>query len=153
MNKVLTPHTSGFVALLAAMCVSAVLLVLTVELGTIGWYTRFGVLGREFKLQSEALARSCLDQAVAEIIADSTYAGNATTTDNVGTCFVYPVRLDEPAVGMVTIRVRGVVSRSYTTLEAEFDMHDIRSLPSPDGSPADGNENLSATRHSWHEVP
>ena len=138
---------------MAAICISLVLLVVTLEVCTAGWYTRFNVLNREFKAQSEALAHSCLDGAVMQLMAAATYTGDATSTYPTGTCYIALVQFRVPHAGMVTLRVRAVVSNVHTTLVAEYQMHDVQLDLTPDSAPANGSEDLTVTLQAWHELP
>lgn len=152
MNKYPPSHTTGFVALMAAVVISLVLLLLTIEVGTVGWYTRFDVLDREFKAQSVTLAHSCLERAVVQLVADTSYRGDATSTAAYGSCYIFPITLPLESPGRLQLQVRAVVSNAYTTLVAVYNMHDIQVGMPPDSFPSNGNEDVSISLEEWHEV-
>ena len=151
-NNIVKKSSSGFIALLVVLCISLVLLATTLELTSTGWYTRYTVLGREQKAQSEALARACLSVAVLRITIDTSYVGNATTTYPVGTCYIFPLQLNIPTAGTLTLHVRAKVQNTLTSLVATYNMHDIQLDSVPDALPSTGAENTSATVDEWHEV-
>ena len=149
----MSKNSSGFVALLAVMSISLVLLVLTIELGLSGWYRRFGVLEGEWKAASRTLAASCVEAAIMSVVASPFYQGNATTSTPTGTCYTFPI--SEAGVGetTVTVTVRAVVERSVTTWIAEYDIHDIRRETTPDIFPPTGMEDTTVTRLRSYEIP
>lgn len=105
---------SGFVALMSALIISAVLLIVITFLSYSGFNSRSNALDAEFKERSSALAEACVDQALLEIANDSTYSGNATTTLGAD---------DKCYVGVVpsgsfpkTFQTRGIYGGSYTNL-------------------------------------
>jgi len=153
MNNPEFQHTAGSVTLLAALCMSMLLLMLTVEVCTIGWYTREGVLSQELKQQSVTRAQSCLGVVAAQVLVDPSFSGDATTTDHYGTCYIFPLQFNVPERGMVTVRVRSVVHDSYTVLEAVYDMHDVQVHAAPETVSSNGNENVTVHRRTWREVP
>ena len=56
-------HSSqrGFIALISAVVISAILLILMTSVGASGFYARFDSLGSEAKVASRALADSCIN--------------------------------------------------------------------------------------------
>lgn len=129
-------HTpdSGYVALLSTIIISAILLVMTIEAGQSGFYTRFMVLGSEAKEQSRLLATSCSAQALGMVLADMEWTGAATTTEvTAGSCYVFPVQKNYPASNQMTLRVQSVVRNSVTNLVLVYDMGEIlqSGMPAP----------------------
>ncbi len=117
---------SGYVALISTIIIGAVLLVMTIEAGQAGWYTRFIVLGTEAKMQSRTLAQSCAEQALAKTVTDPQWSGGATTTSSSGSCYIFPLQKNHPTSEALTLRVQAVVRGSYTNLVLIYNMHDIR---------------------------
>jgi hypothetical protein len=115
----------GYIALMATIIIAAVLLVMSVEGSIAGWHARFNVLGTEAKEQATALAQGCADQALSAIMTNPAYTGGATTTTDVGTCYVFPLQFNFPAEGVVTIKTQAVVRDSYSNLEMQMDMDKI----------------------------
>jgi hypothetical protein len=123
---------SGYVALLSTIIIGAVLLVMTIELGQSGWYTRFMVLGSEAKEQSRTLATGCSNQALGMVMANMKWAGNSTTTDTEsGTCYVFPVQKNFPTPDTMTLRVQSNVSGAVTNLVLVYDMGEIHQAGAP----------------------
>jgi hypothetical protein len=116
---------SGYIALMATIIISLILLVMTVEEGSIGWHARFNILGTEAKEQATALAEGCAEQAMAKLLTDPTYNGNSTTTFPYGTCYTFPIELNTPNNGMLTIKTQAVIRNSYTNLKISAHMNNI----------------------------
>ena len=128
-------NQEGYIALLSTIIIGAVLLTMTIGAGQSGWYTRFMVLGTEAKQQSKTLASGCINHALARVMADTVWHGDATTTSNAGTCYVFPVQKNFPEINHVTIRVRAVVRGAMTNLVSEFNMNDINVNTTPQSVP------------------
>ena len=77
-------QSGGYIALMATIIISAILLVLSVEASLAGFHARFNILGTEAKEQAASLAQGCADQALSAIVTDPSYTGNATTTTSAG---------------------------------------------------------------------
>jgi hypothetical protein len=118
-----------------------------------GWYTRVRVLDREWKEQSIMLAHSCREEAVARVISDLHYVGAETILIRNGSCYVYPVKRNVPAPGLLSLRVKATVQTIETTLVATYAMHDIHLNETPDTMPKAGSKNFTVTTVSWYEVP
>lgn len=117
---------------MATIIISLILLVMTVEQGSSGWYSRFNILGTEAKEQATSLAEGCAEQAMAKLLTDPTYTGGATTTTSIGTCHIFPVQMNYPIAGLITIKTQAVVRDSYANLDMAMNMNDIHfgSIPS-----------------------
>jgi hypothetical protein len=102
-----------------------ILLVMTVEEGSSGWYARFNILGTEAKEQATSLAEGCAEQAIAKLLTDPTYLGNSTTTYPNGVCYTFPLELNTPSSGLLTIKTQSVVKNSYTNLKVTAHMNNI----------------------------
>ncbi len=116
---------SGYIALMATIIISLILLVMTVEEGSSGWYARFNILGTEAKEQANSLAEGCSEQAIAKLLTDPTYNGNSTTTYPYGVCYTFPIELNTPSSGLLTIKTQSVVRNSYTNLKVTASMNNI----------------------------
>lgn len=123
MNK--KRGNQGFIALVATIIISLVLLVMAADESSSGWFARFNILGTEAKEQANALAEGCAEQALAMLLTDPTYTGNIDITSLDGTCHVFPIQLNFPTAGLVTIRTQGVVRGSYTNLDMAMEMNDL----------------------------
>ncbi len=115
----------GYIALMATIVISLVLLVMIVEEGSSGWYARFNILGTEAKEQASTLAEGCAEQAMANLLTNPSYTGNTDTTSPIGTCHVFPIQIDYPVPGLLTIKTQAVVNDSYANLDMAMNMNDI----------------------------
>lgn len=150
MKKKTIVREKGFVALMATIIISLVLLTMAVEEGAIGFHSRFTILGTEAKEQSSALAEGCVQEALAALAANPNYEGNSTTTFPFGTCYLFPVTANTPSAGLAAIKTQAQVRGSYTNLLVIVNLHDIHvgaPISSPPPSP-----NLLITTDSWNEV-
>ncbi len=123
-----SPKTSsqgGYIALMATVIISMILLVMAVQEGSSGWYSRFAILGTEAKEQANSLAEGCADQALAAIVTNPNYGGDATTTTAGGTCHVFPIQFNTPVSGFVTVKTQAAVRGSYANLEITMNMAEI----------------------------
>ena len=149
-------NNRGYIALVAVIIIGAVLLSMSVALTMASWHTRFGILGIEAKEQSVALAEGCANLAQALIMSDVSYQGNTTSTVAIGSCHIFPLALNSPLAGIITLHVQGRVRESYTNLEIQVDMKDVRidaiALPEPATIPLPPHD-FNIRLNSWKEVP
>jgi hypothetical protein len=146
---------SGYIALLSTIIIGAVLLVITIEVGQSGWYTRFMVLGTEAKMQSRELAQSCGRLAVARVLVDTEWIGNTTTTNALGTCYVFPLQKNNPSAGLMTVQVQSVVQGSVTRLISEYDMKEASLSSTPLSVPSTAPStfpDLELQLVTWKEI-
>lgn len=142
----------GFVALMATIIISLVLLVMAAEESVAGFRARFNILGTEAKEQAASLAEACADYALASLITDPNYTGNSTATFPSGICHVFPLLLDSPSAGLVTIKTQAEVRGSYTNFLIVANLHDVR-VGTPLSSSAASSLNPNVTITSWSELP
>ncbi len=152
MNDSRQTQPSGFMALLATMVIGLVLLLVTVEIGLLGWRTRFAVLAAEQKAQSVTLAHSCADWAVAEFISNSSFVGGATTTIGADSCYVSTIDRHIPRVNTITVRVVATVLTQSTILETVFVLGQIHQDELPASGPVAGSVQPLVSRSTWHEL-
>lgn len=119
----------GYIALMATIVISLVLLVMVVQEGFSGWFARFVVLGAEAKEQASSLAEGCADQALAALVTSLSYPGGVTTTIPVaggeGSCYIAPIELNTPSSGQVTIKTQAVVRGSFANLATVQNLNSI----------------------------
>ncbi len=149
-------NNEGYIALVATIIIGAVLLSMSVTLTMASWHTRFGILAIEAKEQSASLAEGCASWAYTLLMTDSSYQGNTTSTIAIGACHIFPLILNSPLEGIVTLHVQGRVRESYTNLEMQIDMKDVRidtvALPEPVIIPL-LPLNFNLHLNSWKELP
>ena len=151
MPKKSTTAGGGYIALMASTIISVILLILTISAGNIGWSTRMAILGVEAKEASVVAAYGCAEYALARVIADPLYIGNATVAYADDVCYVYPITAPVSTSSLVTIRVQTIVRHSYTTLEIQYDIHDIHSRGTPIVRPS-GQIDTSVAAVRWREL-
>lgn len=145
-------NTQGYIALMATIIISAVLLVLSIEGSEAGARARFDILGTEAKEQSIALAEGCKDQAVATFVSNPSYNGDVTTTSSIGTCHIFPILINSPTVGVITLKIQSHVRNSVSNLEFQIAMNNIHlgNTPLPAGTIRSPNSSIHL--NSWKEL-
>ncbi len=141
---------NGYIALMASVIISLVLAGIAVEVASSGFYARMNIVGGERAEEARTLAQGCAQQAVALLITDPTYTGNATSTFGDGTCHVFPVAFNTPSPGLVTIKTQAQVHGMYSNIVYVENFHDIH-FGEPIGA-AVGND-LTVIPVSYYEVP
>lgn len=71
---------NGFIALISAIIISAVLMIVTITLSYSSFFVRYNLLDSEYKERSSALAEGCVDAALLKLANDFNYLGNETIT-------------------------------------------------------------------------
>jgi hypothetical protein len=126
----MTDAHRGFIALMSAIIISAVLLVTVITGGMTGLFERTNILDAELKDRSSAAADACADQAFLAITNDSGYTGTLTTVLNpLDSC-----RAVISGSSLKSIRIQATSSSAITNLQISYD---------PDTSSV----------VSWQEVP
>jgi hypothetical protein len=120
-----TTNNGGYIALMATIIISLVLLVMIVNEGFSGWMTRFSVLGTEAKEQANALAEGCADQALASLITDPSYLGNTTSHTPGGDCKVFAISQADLDAGLVTLKTQASVRDAFANLELLQNVNNI----------------------------
>ncbi len=64
----------GFIALITAVIISAILLLISINLSLTGFYSRSNILDFELKETSSNIAEACVDVAILKIINNSNYS-------------------------------------------------------------------------------
>lgn len=81
------PATAGFIALMSAIIISAILLIVATTGSLTGFYERSNILDSELKDRSATAADACADQALLFIANDPTYAGlSVLNLNSLDTC-------------------------------------------------------------------
>ena len=109
-------YNRGFIALLSALIISAVLLVTVVTGSLSGFYERSNILDGELKSRSVDAADACADQAMLLITSDASYTGTLTTTLNsLDSC-----RVVVSGASPKSIRVQATSSSAITNLQISY---------------------------------
>jgi hypothetical protein len=114
----------GYIALMSAIIISSLLLVISVSLGTSGFFSRFNVLETESKQKSQSLAEGCLQAAILRWAIGST---NTLVNINIGgdTCTIVSVKNNFPVAGQITILTKGSFSNADTNITAVIKNTDL----------------------------
>ena len=109
----------GYLALLSAIMISAVLIIISISISTTSFFSRFNVADTEYKKRSKALAEACIDQGLLKYALDPGYTGNNEVV-NVGsdTCKVVSVA----SFGSnVIVQAKGEFQKAVTNIRVEVD--------------------------------
>lgn len=112
-------YNQGYITLMSAIIISALLLAITVSLGFNGLFGRLNIVDSESKERSSALAKACVDQEILNLAKEVPY----TNPVQVGSdqCTIVSVAADVPNVGQTTIKTQAVINKSYTDLQVIID--------------------------------
>jgi Tfp pilus assembly protein PilV len=113
-SKFLYPQHNGFVALMAAIIISAMLLMVVTLLSYSGFNSRFNALDFEYKERGSAIAEACADEALLRIARDADYAGKSTSTIGGNQCFIGALTT---LSGQTQFTVRAIYQETYTNLK------------------------------------
>ena len=104
----------GYIALISAIIIAAILVVISVSLSITGFLSRFDVVETEYKARSSALAEGCVNQALLNLAQGIN--GIATGTVPIGTdsCTIISV---VTAAGQITIQTKGSYQEAVTNLQ------------------------------------
>ena len=80
----MTKQPRGFIALMSAVVISAILLLLMVALSTTGWFGRMNALDRVEKAISDSIAQSCIEEVRLRIASNENYYDTSAETLTVG---------------------------------------------------------------------
>lgn len=109
-------NKEGFIALMSAIVLSAVLIAVTVALNQSGFFARSALLDSEYKERSAALAQACANVALLKLIADPAYAGGEIVALQSDSCWIRPTKINSPIAGENTIETSAAFQEASTTL-------------------------------------
>ena len=119
----------GFIALTAAILLSALILIISVAVSQTSYLARFDVLTHEFKKTSLALAETCANTALLNLGKNPDYvplAGGDEVTVGENSCRICDVETDPGDDTIKTIKARASLKETVTNLEitADYDSDD-----------------------------
>ena len=119
---------SGFVALITAIILTAILLIITVTLNQTSFFTRGILLDAEYKERSAALAEACVDVARLKLANDVSYSGNETILIGSDECKIRPITLPN----IETQGKFGLATTNFITVinTADFSVVSVNETPS-----------------------
>lgn len=127
-------NEQGFIALITAIALSAILIAVTVALNQSGFFTRSALLDSEYKERSAALAQACVNTALLKLAANPAYTGNEILTVQGDSCLIRPTKINVPIAGQDTIETSAIFQEATTNLSVVVNAPDFSIL-------------------SWDEVP
>ena len=107
----MTENNKGYIALMSALIISAVIILIAITIGQMAYLGRANIAGAHFKEKSRALAESCVYHALLALSGTSTYTGGENISVASDTCNV--VSVVTTSTGRV-ISAQGIFQRSYT---------------------------------------
>ncbi|OGG62936.1 hypothetical protein A3I46_03020 [Candidatus Kaiserbacteria bacterium RIFCSPLOWO2_02_FULL_54_13] len=113
-------YQRGFIALMSAIIISAVLLITIVSGGFTGWNSRFSVFDSESKDRSAALADACLDTVLLRLAYDATYEGGETILLGDDSCEILAAQ--NPFGNPRVFPIQAVFNRAYTNVLVTIDI-------------------------------
>ncbi|MBU6501139.1 MAG: hypothetical protein KGJ89_04615 [Patescibacteria group bacterium] len=109
-NKILRQR-GGYIALLSALIISAVVVVIILTLGQGTYLHRINIANSYFKERSRALAGACVETGLLDLTSNPNYSGNETINVASDTCRI--VSVVSGGTGRV-ISAQGIFQNSYT---------------------------------------
>src|SRR5579859_4239150 len=114
--------TRGFIALMSAVIMSALLLALLFASNTLSFYSRFDERDAHYHQVALALAQSCQSEALLQLAQNHSYDPvGQVFTKSAGQCSVESILPHAPRVGtssILTVLTRGSYHSSYSAVES-----------------------------------
>jgi len=120
---------NGFIALMSVVILSAVMIMVTITLGTVTYFSRMGEFNNESKELSYFLAYTCIDYAEFQLTIDLDYPGNEILTVGDYQCGILPITKEDGDGHKKKkgknrrVTTTATVLNSTTTLQKQFDMY------------------------------
>ena len=109
----------GFIALMSAIIISAILLVAIISGSLTQFYSRFNVLDQEFKERSSSLADACAQSLLLQLTYSTSYNGGTITVGSDTCTILAPVN---PLGNPRTFPIQAVYHNTYTDLLVTVDV-------------------------------
>src|ERR1035437_3862474 len=107
-------NDSGFIALMSAIVMSAILLLIASTLSFTGFSGRLNILDSEYKEKSSALAEACMDTAILKIANNKDYILIAPNDHNIlvgsDSCNIVSLSPNTPRIFPITIKTQALVN-------------------------------------------
>lgn len=118
MSKNKKQNNNGFIALMSAIIISAVLMLIVINMSLTGFYSRTNILDSETKERSSALADACIDIALLGFAQNASYTGNINVTVGENSCFIGPVTTSG---SQKIFKIKAIIANYYTNLNVIID--------------------------------
>lgn len=109
-----TRHKEGYIAIMSALIITAVITIILVSLGQASFLQRINTSDTHLKEKSRALAQACVNAALLKLASSSSYAGNETIAVAGDTCKI--ISVISSSTGNI-ISTQGQYQSSYTDLQ------------------------------------
>lgn len=133
MTRAETCKESGFIALISAIIIAAILIVITFALSTTGFFLRFNTLDSEFKKISLGLADACVNQALLDIAKGAPVFPKTVNID-ANSCKICNINT---SVTPHIVQTRAVYKNTYSNVTVNFTKDSYNNF----------------TINSWQETP
>ena len=123
LPKLQNKFQKGYIALISALVISALLVVICVAISATSFFLRFNVLDSEYKERSSELAESCVNIALLHLAQNpsNTATGNVVVGDD--SCTIFSVQKDYPAAGQTTVQTKAEVRHAVTNFKVTVDVN------------------------------
>jgi hypothetical protein len=109
-------YNKGYIALITAIILSALLMIISASVATGGYFSRFNVLYSEFKLQSTELAQGCLSYALVGFALNPNFSNPGNLNIEGYDCKIVSVQYNYPASGETTFQTSASYQGSVTVM-------------------------------------
>ena len=123
----------GFIALMSAVIIGAVLLVTVIGSSLLGFYSRYNALDFELKERSAAAADACASEALLNLANDPSYPGGGAVNptlrlNSLDSCYIGAMHPNTPSTGETSFRVQATSSDAVTDLAITVNSSDLTVL-------------------------
>ncbi len=152
-------HTEGFIALMSAIIISAILMGFLFIANRMNFYARFDTLDREDKAEARNMAESCINETLVRLAKDYNYDISVdpsyTQESGIpirlgdGMCYITsisPPRTQDDHTADLTITTRGIYKDTFSRFKAEATM------VNPEMNPTTIPRPPNITIKSWAEI-
>src|SRR3989304_4027993 len=81
----------GYIAIISALIISAIIVVVVVTIGQASFLGRAGIARTHYKERSRSLAQACANTALLKLASSSSYGGNETINVASDTCQIFTI--------------------------------------------------------------
>ncbi len=122
-NRHIKNNSRGFIALMSAVIISAIIMGILFTVNRTSFYARFDALDGEHKYRANSLAESCASRALLRLAEDYSYdpSDEVIATDE-GSCSIASVLPHSPRTGSssnLTINTEGSYKNTFSNFQAK----------------------------------
>lgn len=108
---------SGYIALMSAIVISALLMLLAVTVSITGFLSRSNELDAEYKQRSLSLAQGCVQVALLHLAEDPNNTVSSAVNIGSDSCSIVSVQLNSPSMSQITIQTKAVFQDSVSNFQ------------------------------------